>query len=255
MNAAAKAKKGKTPEATNAFVCLQDELLFQFGSRSPRGDTLLDDSRTLLLSPSTALEFAFKKDEYSMRMLSKVNTAFKTPVSLYLFLSKHPASHDTEPASQMANEFSDTKIAVRATFRPSHHSPSVSCLLSQFLCIQNLVTEERDISTTISELIRRFTLYREQSEGRITLRQNPHFYHGLPDEAAGYGRNFQIHSIKDAAYIFHRKIETLFVLVDKPAARLFLDTHRPRIFGNLWRPDRSIILKGEYTSRFIVDFN
>jgi hypothetical protein len=93
---------GKTPEATNAFLCLREELLNQFGYSSPRRDTLPGDHRTMLLSPSTALEFASKKDEHPTGTLSKVKTVFKSPVSLFLYLSNHPTAYDTEPASQRA---------------------------------------------------------------------------------------------------------------------------------------------------------
>lgn len=103
LNAAVKAKKGKTPEATAAFLRLREELPIQFDFHSPRGDTLPGHRQTMLLSPSAALEFAFKKDEYSMSMLSKVNTALKAPVSLCLAWSDHTSPHDTEPGSQSAH--------------------------------------------------------------------------------------------------------------------------------------------------------
>lgn len=93
MSASGRAKKGKTPEATDAFLRLREELLNQFVFRTPRGDsTLLDDRLTMLLSPSTALEFASKKDEHSIGMFSKVNTTLKAPPMKqgYLILLKSP---------------------------------------------------------------------------------------------------------------------------------------------------------------------
>ena len=91
---------------------------------------------------------------------------------------------------------------------------------------------------------------------RISARQNPHFYLELPDDASSYGSNFHLESLKD----FSSGLEngtTIYVLIDK-SSRLFLDAaepHIPRIFGNLWKPDQTIILKGDYSPRRIVHSN
>lgn len=119
--------------------------------------------------------------------------------------------------------------------------------------IQVLVTEDIDDSTTISEMRWRFIRYPEGSGGRITARDNPHFYHGLSDKATSYGNKFQLNPL-DITFAYHRGVETIYVLVDKPC-RIFLDTEKPRIFGNLWKPHHSFILKGEYTPRRVVDSN
>jgi hypothetical protein len=118
------------------------------------------------------------------------------------------------------------------------------------------VTEEVDNSTTISEIIWRFSRYPEESGMRITARQNPHFYLQLSPDATSYGDNFHKDPLQDEFGRGLAKGDTIYVIVDK-SCRLFLDAakpHSPRIFGNLWKPYRSFILKGEYTLRCVVGF-
>ena len=82
LSAAGRAKKGKTPEATNAFLRVQEEIKI-FGSPSPRKD-VPGEHRKTLLDPRTALESASKRDEKSSSTLSKVKSAFTAPVSYLL---------------------------------------------------------------------------------------------------------------------------------------------------------------------------
>jgi hypothetical protein len=79
LTAAGKAKKGRTPAAADAFLLVQDEII-QFGSPPPRKDTP-GDRRKKLPDPSTALANASKKDKKSIGILSKIKSAFPTPVS------------------------------------------------------------------------------------------------------------------------------------------------------------------------------
>jgi hypothetical protein len=133
----------------------------------------------------------------------------------------------------------------------------VTCLLSLFPDIQGVVTEEIDNSTTISEIIWRFNRYPKESGRRITARQNPHFYLELSKDATRYGNKFHTNSLQDEFGRGLQKGDTIYVLVDK-SCRLFLDAakpHIPRIFGNLWKPHRSVILKGEHSPRRVVDCN
>ena len=114
-----------------------------------------------------------------------------------------------------------------------------------------------DNSTTAKEIIWRFSRYPENSGTRITLRQNPHFYLGLPKDAASYNHNFHWDSLQDIGLNLGKEASTVYVLVDK-SCRLFLDAarpHIPRIFGNLWKPDQTVILKGDYYPRRVAHFN
>ena len=118
-----------------------------------------------------------------------------------------------------------------------------------FPFIQSGVTEEVDNSTTTAEIIWRFSRYPENSGMRITPRQNPHFYLGLPNDALSYGSKFHTDSLKDFGLGLGKEASIIYVLVDKPC-RLFLDAakpHIPRIFGNLWKPRQTVILKGKYS--------
>ena len=74
---------------------------------------------------------------------------------------------------------------------------------------------------------------------RITLKQNPHFYGGLPKSARDYSDEFTTDPIEkfwDASEIW--------VLTDE-RSRVFLETDKKkRAFGNFWVPDEAIIFKG-----------
>jgi hypothetical protein len=102
----------------------------------------------------------------------------------------------------------------------------------------------------------RFSRYPKNYPERFTPKQNPHFYLQLAKDAASYDRNFKKGPLKDFAHSL-RQEDTIYVLLDK-SCRLFLDAaqpHIPRIFGNLWKPHKTVILKGEYPSRYIVYSN
>ena len=105
-----------------------------------------------------------------------------------------------------------------------------------------------DNSTTTAEIIWRFSRYPENSGTRITPKQNPHFYLDLPKDAASYNHNFHWDSLQDFGLSLGKEASTIYVLVDK-SCRLFLDAAKPhtRIFGNLWKPHQTVILKGKYS--------
>ena len=132
---------------------------------------------------------------------------------------------------------------------------TVRTLLVHALCLYSSgVTEEIDNYTTSWEIIWRFSRYPENSSWRIALKQNPHFYLGLSDDATSYGSTFHKDSLKDFAY---RRTEIIYVLLDK-SCRLFHDAaepHIPRIFSNLWKPHETVILKGEYSPKCVVCSN
>jgi hypothetical protein len=71
LSAAGGAEKGKTSEAADAFLRVQEEIK-KFGPPPPRKGAP-GDHRKVLLDPSTALESASKKDEKSTSKLFNVN--------------------------------------------------------------------------------------------------------------------------------------------------------------------------------------
>jgi hypothetical protein len=102
----------------------------------------------------------------------------------------------------------------------------------------------------------RFSRYPKDHPERITPRENPHFYLQLAQDATSYDSNFKKQPLNDFAHSLMQE-DTIYVLLDKPC-RLFLDAappHIPRIFGNLWKPHQTVILKGEYSSRYVVCSN
>jgi hypothetical protein len=134
--------------------------------------------------------------------------------------------------------------------RSIDNSPSVSCLLSLVPEIKGVIIEEVDDSTTISEIIWRFSRYPEESGCRLPARKNPHFYLQLPTFAASYDSKFRKVPLKDFGHLHLGQSDTIYVLQDK-SCRLFLNAatpHIPRIFSNLWRTHQKVILKGEYVN-------
>ncbi|KAI9435118.1 hypothetical protein H4582DRAFT_704819 [Lactarius indigo] len=101
------------------------------------------------------------------------------------------------------------------------------------------MNQEIDNSTTIVEIIWRFSRYPRNSA--VTLRQNPHFYLKLSEDAASFDSKFHKEPLKDFAHGL-RQGDVIHVLLDK-ACRLFLDSAKPQIFSNLWKPHQTIILK------------
>ncbi|KAH9018214.1 hypothetical protein EDB83DRAFT_181314 [Lactarius deliciosus] len=214
LSAAGSAGKGTTAEATDAFVRVQEEIK-QFGP-PPLQKGTPGSHRKTLLDPSTALESASKKDKKSMSTLTRVKSAFKPPI------------------------------------------PSGSIKKVNFVIVESLPYEERndqlimnqeiDNSTTAAEIVWRFSRYPEKGTDRIPTkvasRQNPHFYRHLSKDAASFDRNFHEDPLKDFAHSLDHG-DRIYVLLDK-SCRLFLDAakpHIPRIFGNLWKPRETVILK------------
>ncbi|KAH9169959.1 hypothetical protein EDB89DRAFT_1908133 [Lactarius sanguifluus] len=109
------------------------------------------------------------------------------------------------------------------------------------------VTEEIDNSTTTAEIVWRFSRYPEERTNseritpKIASRQNPHFYLRLPKDAASFDSKFHKDPLKDLAHGLQHG-DKIYVLLDK-SCHLFLDAHVPRIFGNLWKPHHTVIMK------------
>ena len=111
------------------------------------------------------------------------------------------------------------------------------------------VTEKIDKSTTTLEVVWRFSRYPEGIPRRTALKQNPHFYLGLSNDAKSYDSKFKKGPLKDFAYRLHSE-DTIYVLSDK-SCHLYLDAaepHIPQILSNLWKTHQTVILKGEYSS-------
>ncbi|KAH8980113.1 hypothetical protein EDB92DRAFT_1901629 [Lactarius akahatsu] len=214
LSAAGRAGKSTTAEATGAFERVQEEIK-QFGPPPPQKGTL-GSHRKKLLDPSTALESASKKDEKSTSTISKVKSAFKAPIP----------SGNTKKVNFVILE--------------SPHKERDN---------QLIIHQEIDNSTTAAEIIWRFSRYPERSDDKTTLgitpkaasKQNPHFYLHLSKDPASFDGKFHKDPLKDFAHGLHHG-DKIYVLLDK-SCRLFLDAHVPRIFGNLWKPHKTVIMK------------
>ena len=83
----------------------------------------------------------------------------------------------------------------------------------------------------------------EDKKGRLTLKQNPHFYKVLPTSPEKHGDEFE--TMPTDTYL-HGKIN---VLTDNlgDAGRVFLKTaKKTRAFGNAWDLKNAIIFKGTW---------
>ena len=102
LDAAGRAKKGKTNEATDAFQVVQEEIeqvIKRSGFLASPRKVVPGDHRKKLSDPSTALESAFKRDEESRDFLEKVRSTFKAPVSRLPWYD-YPFVHDAALESQ-----------------------------------------------------------------------------------------------------------------------------------------------------------
>ena len=100
------------------------------------------------------------------------------------------------------------------------------------------VTEMLGRETKLEEILWNFS--RLKGEKRITLKQNPHFYKGLPRTKREYSGDFEN---KPIAENFWDATE-IWVLTDDRSP-VFLETeNRKRAFGNFWVPAEAIVFKG-----------
>ena len=99
------------------------------------------------------------------------------------------------------------------------------------------VAEVLGEETGVEEILWNFS--RLKGNQRVTLKQNPHFYTGLPKSACGYSDEF----INDPIDKFWDATEISVLTHER--SRVFLETgDRKRAFGNFWVPDEAIIFKG-----------
>ena len=106
-------------------------------------------------------------------------------------------------------------------------------------------------SSNKSEILWNFSRLPD-SKGRLTLKQNPHFYGWLPTLPEQYGGNFQIAPIGDFLHLHSES--RIHVLTDNPGRRVYLETaQNTRAFGNVWVANNAIIFKGSILS--VISFS
>ena len=91
--------------------------------------------------------------------------------------------------------------------------------------------------TYLHEILWNFS--RLRGSQRLTLKQIPYFYTGLPRSVCGYSDEF----INDPIDKFWDATEILVLTHER--SRVFLETgDRRRVFNNFWVPDEAIIFQG-----------
>ncbi|KAH9033803.1 hypothetical protein EDB85DRAFT_1950035, partial [Lactarius pseudohatsudake] len=116
----------------------------------------------------------------------------------------------------------------------------VQFLLPDSLPDRNPTVVEQVIGkeTSVDEVLWNFS--RLKGRKRITLKQNPHFYKGLPRSALGYSDEFITEPIQN---FWDVSGEDIWILTDE-RSRVFLETDEmTRAFGNFWVPHEAIIFK------------
>jgi hypothetical protein len=85
----------------------------------------------------------------------------------------------------------------------------------------------------------------------FTLKDNPHFYHKFPIKASESefdiwkdGKGFHRDPLTEIGPDLEQN-DTVYIIPDK-SCRLYLDVAESRVFGNLWCPQKKVILKGEW---------
>ena len=97
-------------------------------------------------------------------------------------------------------------------------------------------------SPSVQEILRDFSLFKGE-RGHLTLKDNPHFYADLPKLLKAHGDSIKIDPTED-----FRHANTFYVLTDKREVQEFVHIMTGNkilhSFGNLWRSENGIILKG-----------
>ncbi|KAH9054860.1 hypothetical protein EDB87DRAFT_1412376 [Lactarius vividus] len=105
-----------------------------------------------------------------------------------------------------------------------------------------IVSQELFSGSSLPEILWNFSRYKDCA--RITLEQNPHFYLRCPANESAYTPTFQRYPLQDPRGALEHN-DTVYVLFDRPS-RVFLDTeHKPRIFGNVWLLNGSLIFRDD----------
>ena len=112
-------------------------------------------------------------------------------------------------------------------------------------CLETLIPRavvELGPDVKVSELLWTFSLLPEDQ--RISLKQNPHFYlsKDLSDQASAYNNEFKLEPL---TYLSPKKDLVVMVLLDR-VGQIFVDKKKfSMAYGNIWRVNNTIILKGK----------
>ena len=99
--------------------------------------------------------------------------------------------------------------------------------------------EELSANSNLSEILWNFSRFPDGC-GRVTLKQNPHFYPLLPTSPEHYGVRYSSYPIVDN-FFQHAMIS---VLADGPN-RIYMEiAEKNRAFGGVWFANDVIIFKG-----------
>ena len=115
----------------------------------------------------------------------------------------------------------------------------VGATLSILLMYLILVPVMLSDSPNIQEILRDFSFFMGK-KGHLTLKDNPHFYANLPRLLKAHGDSVKIDPTED-----FRHGDKFYVLTDKHKPVHILTGNKVLYsFGNLWRSENTIILKG-----------
>ncbi|KAN0132853.1 hypothetical protein V8E53_009218 [Lactarius tabidus] len=116
-----------------------------------------------------------------------------------------------------------------------------------------IVSQELSARLCLPEILWNFSRYEDCA--RMTLQQNPHFYLRCPTDESVYTPTFQRYPLQDPSGALEDN-DTVYVLFDRPGSVFLTNEHNPRIFGNVWSlngslifRDRSGVLEGEQLVR------
>ena len=100
------------------------------------------------------------------------------------------------------------------------------------------MTEALSYNSSLQEILWNFSRFVDENN-RLTLRDNPHFYVGLPTSPDAFGDSIKINPTEDFWYS-----NKFYVLVDKPEIVHIMTDQVSQSFGNFWCPRNAIIFKG-----------
>ena len=100
------------------------------------------------------------------------------------------------------------------------------------------VPERLSTSPSIQEIFWNFNRVLDEKQ-RLTLKDNPRFYAGLPTSPEAYDDVVKIDPTED-----FRHANKFYVLTDKPELVHIVTGQVSQFFSNFWRPKNAIIFKG-----------
>jgi hypothetical protein len=239
LDAAEKAGK-ETPDANEAFTAIQDRLQ-RYCKDIPESQKLLD-----------AFLHAGLKDRTTTAAIKAAEKTSSPPVSaLYTYVEGAQGIPPAQTWASQENELCFSRITVWGRTSPCR-AWLVPAFFQRFLFILRISLEEIDDPTTIPQMLWAFSRKRSKERIPVTLKENPHFYLKIPqngDSDPGFdswedGKGFHREPLTQIGFGLEEG-DTVYVLWDKPC-RLYVDVAKPRVFGNLWQPQKKIILKGAW---------